>query len=261
MKIACGETIVPGSTFEEKVRFLEESGFDGIDLVGAELRERIEEVSNILSGSKIKASAIYSRLQYSLLSSNPEEREIAIEQLKERLNVASQLGAVGVIFVPIFGPPKLPDLKPFMDTIQLEKALLIAILKEIVPIAKSLGVKLFLEPVNKNETHFITNLIQGLEIAEQTGVNLLTDIYHLIIEEQSIDSIFKAKDYIGCVHIASRTREVPREEDFEYLIPWIKAIEEVGYEGYISLECSPPKEVEALKRFPKIFRDSLGRWE
>lgn len=257
MKLACGETILPDLTFEEKVRFLEESGFDGIDLVGAGLKERIEEVNTVLSKSKIKVSAIYSRLRYSLLSSNIEERETAIEQLKERLEVASQLDAVGVIFVPIFGPPKLPDLKPFMDTIQLEKALLIAILREIVPISERLGVRLFLEPVNRNETHFITNLIQGLEIAKESGVSLLADIYHLIVEDQSIDSIFKVKDYIGYVHIASRTREIPKEEDFEYLLPWIKAVKSIPYEGYISLECSPPKDIETLKRFPKIFRDFI----
>lgn len=259
MKLACGETIVPGSTFEEKIRFLEENEFDGIDLVGAGLKSRLEEVENVLSKSRIRVSAIYSRLQYPLLSSDAREREIAIEQLKERIEVASKLEATGVIFVPIFGPPKLPDLKPFMDTIELEKALLIAILKEMVPLARNFGVKLFLEPINKNETHFINNLIQGLEIAETTGVNLLADIYHLIIEEQPIDSIFKAKEYIGCVHIASKTRDVPKKEDFSYLAPWLKAIRDINYDGYISLECSQPKDIEDLRRFPKIFKEFLGR--
>ncbi len=254
MKIACGETIIPGNTFREKVEFLESAGYEGIDLVGAGLRERIEEVKDTLSKSSISVAAIYSRLQYSLLSNEPEERKIAIEQLKDRLLIASELKALGVIFVPIFGLPKIPDLSPFMSTIELEKALLISILKEIVPVANSLGVSLFLEPINKKETHFINNLTQGFEIARETGVYLLADIYHLILEEQSPDTLAKYRDYIGYVHIANKSREVPREEDFIYLKSWLDILKQIDYNGYISLECSPPKEPEELRLFPEIFK-------
>lgn len=254
MKIACGEMIVPGNTFREKLEILESAGYDGIDLVGAGLRERIDEVKENLSRSNIKVGVIYSRLQYSLLSSELEERKIAIEQLKDRLLVASELSSLGVIFVPIFGPPRISDLSPFMNTIELERALLIAILKELVPMAKSLGIKLLLEPVNKKETHFINNLVQGFEIAKETGVYLLADIYHLILEEQSPDTLAKYKDYIGYVHIANKLREVPKEEDFVYLKPWLDVLKKIDYKGYVSLECSPPKEPEELKNFLELFR-------
>ncbi|MGC8718096.1 MAG: sugar phosphate isomerase/epimerase family protein [bacterium] len=253
MKLACGEMIIPGSSFREKIEILESAGFDGIDLVGSGLKDRLEEVKSILAKSDIKVAAIYSRLQYPLLSSNIEEREIAIEQLKERLLVASKLGAIGVIFVPIFGPPRIPDLSLFMNAVELEKALLIAILREITPMTRKLKVKLLLEPVNKKETHFINNLTQGLEIAKETGVYLLADIYHLILEDQSPDTLVECKDYIGYVHIANKTREVPKEEDFVYLKPWLDTLKEIGYNGYVSLECSLPKDVEELKHFVEVF--------
>ncbi|MBC7320860.1 sugar phosphate isomerase/epimerase [bacterium] len=254
MRLACGEMIIPGNTFREKVEFLESAGFDGIDLVGAGLRERVSEVKDVLTESSIGVTAIYSRLQYPLLSGDIEERKIAIEQLKDRLSVASELNALGVIFVPIFGPPKIQDLSPFMSAIELERALLISILKEIVPIANSLRVKLLLEPVNRKETHFINNLTQGFEIAKETGVYLLADIYHLVLEEQSPDTLAEYKDYIGYVHIANREREVPKEEDFVYLKPWLDTLKKIGYNGYISLECSPPKELEVLKNFVETFK-------
>ncbi|HPO82738.1 MAG TPA: sugar phosphate isomerase/epimerase, partial [bacterium] len=204
---------------------------------------------------KIKVGAIYSRLQYPILSSDIKKREIAIEQLKERIELAHKLKAIGVIFVPIFGQPEIPDLRPFMDTTELEKNLLIAILKDIVSIAKESGVKLLLEPVNRKETHLITNLIQGLEIAEKTGVNLLADIYHLIIEEQPLETIIKCKDHIGYVHIANRLREIPKEEDLEYIRPWIETLTDIGYDGYISLECTPPEDIKDLTRFSEMFRN------
>lgn len=254
MKLACGEMIVTKNTFREKVKFLESVGFDGIDLVGAGLRERVSEVKDVLAESSISVTAIYSRLQYPLLSGDIEERKIAIEQLKDRLLVASELNALGVIFVPIFGPPKVQDLSPFMSAVELEKALLISILKEIIPIANSLGVKLLLEPVNRKETHFINNLTQGFEIAKETGVYLLADIYHLILEEQSPDSLVEYKDYIGYIHIANREREVPKEEDFIYLKPWLDALKRMGYDGYVSLECSPPENLEVLRNFVEVFK-------
>ncbi len=86
MKLACGETIIPKDTFKEKIQFLESAGYEGIDLVGAGLKERLEEVEDIISKSKIKVGAIYSRLQYPILSSDIREREIAIEQLKASEN-------------------------------------------------------------------------------------------------------------------------------------------------------------------------------
>jgi len=259
MKLACGEMIIPGNSFKEKVEFLRYAGFDGIDLVGAGLKDRLEEVKDILAGSNIKVTAIYSRLQYPLLSGDIQERRIAMEQLKERLLVASELEALGVIFVPIFGAPRIPDLSPFMNTLELEKALLIAILREIVPIAENFGVKLFLEPVNRNETHFINNLAQGFEIARETGVYLLADIYHLILEDQTTDTLVKYRDYIGYVHIASKSREVPKEEDFVYLKPWLDTLRYIGYEGYVSLECSPPENSEELRRFVDLFRGLESR--
>ena len=115
MKLACQENLVPGADLAEKARKLEAWGFEGMEIWGRRFIEgdlKVDDVRRALEGTRVKVSSICSGYRGSLLSPDPAERRQALEDIRELLSIAAELGAVGVIVVPIFGPPKVPDLSP-----------------------------------------------------------------------------------------------------------------------------------------------------
>ena len=137
MKLAIQENLIPGKIFSEKVSKAEQYGFQAIELRGGNLASRVEKITKTISSSKIQISSICAGYRGWLLSAEKEERDIAVKDIKELLKIGSDLGAIGLIVVPIFGQPRLPNLSPWKETEEIEKGLLVKLLGEIGEKAKS----------------------------------------------------------------------------------------------------------------------------
>jgi sugar phosphate isomerase/epimerase len=105
MKLAAQETLVPGETFSEKLRNTEQYGYEGVEVWGRELPQRLEEIRSALSTSRVKLSTVCAGYPGDLLGPDRKARETAIDGIKERLKLCAGLGGVGVIIVPTFGKP------------------------------------------------------------------------------------------------------------------------------------------------------------
>ena len=112
MKLSCQENRLPGESLGERLENLEKYGFEGIEFWGHQLWEREAEITDALARTSIKASSVCAGVRESLLDPDPAERRKAFEQIGRLLRVAETIGAGGLILVPIFGPPRLPDLSP-----------------------------------------------------------------------------------------------------------------------------------------------------
>ena len=110
MKLAIQDNLLPGKDISEKVRNAEKFGFDGLEVWGRRLSERFQEIKQALESSKIKFSTVCAGYPGDLLGADRQTREAAIEGIKSLLKICSDLGGVGVITVPTFGKPKIPDL-------------------------------------------------------------------------------------------------------------------------------------------------------
>jgi len=260
MRLACQEGMAPGKTLREKLENLARYGFEGVEFGGRDLKERLDEVKAEISRSPLKVSTICAGYRGSPLSSDPEERKVAVEDVKALLEIAADLGAVGLIFVPVFGPPKLPDLSPYKKAEELERELLLTLLYDLARYAEKVGSVLLLEPLNRYETHFLRTLDQAVEYVEEVnspGVRIMADFFHMNIEEANIaESIRKAGKYIYHVHLADSNRVLPGwgHTDFK---AGFEALKEVGFDKFMAMECgvlgdpeeSLPKSVAYLKQF------------
>jgi sugar phosphate isomerase/epimerase len=150
MRLGIQENLLPGETFEEKVRKAEEYGFDCIELWGHNLEGRVKEIKDALRGRDLQISTICSGYRGSLLSSEKEQRDIAVKDIKKLLKIGADLGAVGVIVIPIFGPSQIPDLSPFKDAKELEKELLVGLLYSIAEEAVRRNCFCLLEPLKSS---------------------------------------------------------------------------------------------------------------
>lgn len=247
MKLAVQENLVPGRTFSEKLSKIEEYGFEGVEVWGREILDKAEEIRSSLSTSKVKFSTVYGS-PGDLLGADRKTREAAIKALKERLKVCAELGGVGVITVPTFGGPKIPDLYPWRpDVREVEKEILIEECKNLGEYADDLGVYVILEPLNRYETHFIRGLQQAVEICESVGrehVKIMADFFHMNIEEADIPSSLKeAANYIVHVHLADSNRLLPGHGHTDFKSAF-NVLKKNGYKNFMALECGVPGDPE-----------------
>ena len=126
---------------------------------------------------------------------------------------AVDIGAAGVVFVPHFGAPVLPDLMPWMTAGELEVELLYTHLRTLSDYAEAMGVDLYVEPINRYETHLLNRLEQAAQIARRLDhprVKIVADLFHMALEEADIPAAIRDHaDCIGHVHLADNNRRLP----------------------------------------------------
>ena len=239
MKITIREGMVPGATLGDRLAWVEGMGIDGIELHAGSMTLSHDELRATFSGSPVGVSAIEGIPK--LLDADPAVRADAVRQIRERIPLARDLGAVGVLIVPQFGRvPALPDLSPWKSGAELERELLLAQLRELAPAALDAGVVLFTEPLNRYEAYIVNRVEQGAEIARAVGEGVATmaDFFHMNIEEADIPaSIRGAGEHIAYVHVADSNRAQPGMGHVDFR-PGFAALKEIGYDGWLGLECS-----------------------
>src|ERR671912_293395 len=211
MKVSIREGMIPRETVQDKLAWLESVGLDAVELHTGTLLLPAAEIQEAFAASPISVSAIEGIPR--LLSADPAEREAAKQTIRERLNLAGALDAVGVLVVPQFGRvPALPDLAPLATGAELERDLLLAQLRELAPAAQAAGVSLFLEPLNRYEAYIVNRLEQGAAIAAEVGpeIGVMADFFHMGIEGGDIAARIPAHwQHPGYVPLAASNRPQP----------------------------------------------------
>jgi sugar phosphate isomerase/epimerase len=104
------------------------------------------------------------------------------------------------------------------------------------------GVRLFLEVINRYETNIFNTAETTMEFIESKKLEncfVHLDTFHMGIEETDpIAAIKLCGKRLGYMHFADNTREYPGrgQIDFRRII---QALDTIGYEGYLSVECLP----------------------
>jgi sugar phosphate isomerase/epimerase len=218
-------------TLRERAQLLKRLGYEGIELGSEWLDQPVESIQEQLAGVGIAVSAIVGSIQ--LLDTDPLVRAQGVELDRNRLEMARTLGAADIIEVPVFGPNKFQDLSPIMTAREVEERLLVAELKGLVPDVQHTGINLMLEPCNKEETHFMNLQSQAakfIEAVDAPGFKLLTDFYHMQLEERDIAAALREYGkYTVYVHLADgKARTEPGSLPFDYR-PGFRALKDWGF--------------------------------
>lgn len=135
-------------------------------------------------------------------------------------------------------------------------------LEELGEHAKQYKMPLFYEPLNRYETNIINTQGEGaalLRSLETENVKLLCDLYHMNIEEPNIaDALRSAAEKVGHVHFADSNRR-PIGGGHTDVAAIVKALADIGYDGYVSAECLPYPDPDTaaemtIRSFRKFFR-------
>ncbi len=181
---------------------------------------------------------------------NPDHWAECLATLRERIDQCAAFGFPSVIsFTGMRG--NIPD------DVGLKNC--VAGFKQIVGYAEERKVTICLEMLNsRDDTHPMKGHpgYQGdhteycIEILKQVGsprLKLLFDIYHVqIMDGDVIRRIRQFKDYIGHVHTAGNPGRGELDETQEINYPAVmKALVEVGYNGYVGQEFIPTRDALA----------------
>jgi sugar phosphate isomerase/epimerase len=218
-------------------------GYQGIELGPEFLDQTADRILEQLHGTGISVSAIVGSIQ--LLDPDPQVRSAAVELDRKRLELARRLGAVGLIEVPTFGPCRFGQGR---DT-GMEDAILVEGLRELAPDVRRTGVTILLEPLTRKETHYMNLQSHGVRIIEavgQPGFALLSDFYHMQMEEADIArTLQECGAHTAYVHMADgEKRTEPGSLPFDYK-PGFRALKSHGYSGWLTVECGATDNPEA----------------
>jgi sugar phosphate isomerase/epimerase len=264
MRLSCQEVLVPGETFAERLKNLERYGFEGVELNGAALNDpaSLTEREAALRDSPVRASSICGGAPAELVHPDPKRRHACADALRRHLDIAARLGAAGPITVPIFNNnDRLPDLSPWKSRAELERPLLVEMLRPLAAHAAGVGAAVLLEPLNRYEANVLPRQRDGAAVVREVsspGLRLMSDAFHMHIEEpDSPAALREVGDVIGHVHLADNTRLEPGTGDIDFAA-FFAALRETGFTGWMALECrlSGPAE-EVLPRSAAFLRSLL----
>lgn len=242
MKIALQVGLIPGGTTADKQRWAADHGVEGLEIGARECTaENAEATLRAYENIRVPVVSICGTPSGDFLDPSPEKRRKSIEDCRQALQVAGRLGAVGEIMVPIFGPPRLPDLSPLESAVALEKRLLVELVKELAEAAREAGTLLLLEPLNRYEAHLLRRQADAVEIIERAGspagLALISDFFHMHIEETDTPAAIRAAGrHIRHVHLADNTRMEPGTGDIDF-VAGFRALHEIGFAGFMAYEC------------------------
>lgn len=139
---------------------------------------------------------------------------------------------------------------------------LFLMIQEVCNEAKEMNVPVLIEPQNAAQINNLNTIEETLAWIDQIGYNqlgLLADIYHMSITETSlVDSIQKAADKIGFIHMSDSGRKIPGEGGLP-ISEIIKKLQEVHYQGFLSLEIDQlPDEKTAAARSAEFLQHLIG---
>jgi len=232
---------LPAYPIEEVIQRLARIGYDGIEIGAASPVAYPEDLSNddrkkiadLLEKNNICVSSVLPAPGggpgYNVASPFLKERERAITYYKACIDLAHDLGAKIVLYVAgwqIFGVTRKKAWSWSKEC-----------LLEIAKYAAPKGIFLAIEPTPA-DSNLIETADDAIEMMEEVGmenVKLMFDTFHVLYRNEIMTDYVKkmGKNLIN-VHVADVDRLLPGSKtDFR---PFVDALKEVGYEGYLTME-------------------------
>lgn len=216
-------------------------GYDAIEVHMRETEEiDYEKIKKCCVENNIKVAAIITgRLntqgKCNLIDDIPYVTDAAMEGMKTYIDTASKLDTDIVIGWAKGNVPDGGNREKYMKRLAKN-------LKILATYAENMGVKIYIEVINRYEVNVFTTAKETLDFLDKYNVSncyVHLDTFHMNIDENdSVEAIRACKYKLGYIHVADNTRCYPGsgQINFDRIL---RTLDEIGYAGYISVECLP----------------------
>ena len=232
--VYCGPT---ETTFRKAAEF----GYDGVEI---HLRDAsdisVPDVKRLMKETGLAVTTLGTGLatvEYGInfASDDPLIRRRAVDYAKKLTEIASEIGSavtIGLMNGKVGrGAERNDRIKWVLEC-----------LSECRAYAEKKGVIILLEAINRYESDYMCLQEDSASFAEKAGkknMKILSDIFHMNIEEKDICASLEArKDEIGYVHLVDSNRQYPGQGHTD-LKAVVSTLKKIGYSGYFSFECLP----------------------
>ena len=250
----CIESVFTDLPYDKRIKEVKKLGFEAVEFWfpdhnfnGKELTKdasKVDAIAKALKDEELKLILLVVNSVDGIIGGSlvdPADRNKWMERLRRSISLAHKLGCDKLITPSgnkISGVSEWIQFKAIVDT-----------LTQAVKIAEKENITLLLEPLNTIVDHpgqFLDSTTKAVGIIKEiasSNLKIVFDIYHMqIMEGNIIDTVKKNIDMIAHFHMAG----VPgRAElwggELDYL-SIISNIEQLGYNGYFTLEYFPVLE-------------------
>lgn len=241
LHLAIQTLLLPGGDLTAKFEAAAHAGFDGVEVaVGPafDLAAHLTEIRAARDATGLSVCAICTHPLHDPLAPDTAERRRRFAGLTRLVELADELGANGVVSVPVRPPHTFPELSS--DALAALAVDEFGQWAETLPVGKA---AVFLEPLNRYEASFLNRVGQASDLSRRIShprVKALADLFHMNIEEADLgDPIRQAAGQLGHVHIADNNRLEPGAGCLDFQTPFA-ALKAIDYQGYVSIECFSP---------------------
>lgn len=211
-------------------------GFDGVELMGDLSAYSAVEAKGVLANSGLEAFSLTPD-NVDLAHPDAAVRRQAVDYYLKLLDFAVEVGNPLVSCHGFVG-----RVRP-LSTLAEERRLLLEAVGQIADRAKSYGLRLVFEVLNRYESHLVNTGQEALAFVDdlaRDNVGVLLDAYHMNIEEADpAGALRQAGSKLWLYHAADSNRQAVGRghTDFE---GQLGALGDIGYQGPIILECTAP---------------------
>ncbi len=225
------------TTIDELFKTAAQAGYSGFEIWFRD--KNFTEIVAKASEHRLQLASMCGHKSSESGLNNPENHDRIEAELRESLEIASELKVPGVI---CFSGNRNPN-----QTEEEAIAACVAGFKRVAPYAEKAGVNLNMELLNSKRNHKgyqCDHTSWGVEVCRAVGsqrVKLLYDIFHMqVMEGDVIQTIQDHIDFIAHFHTAGNPGRKDLDQDQEVNYPAIcRAIRETGFNGYVGHEFSP----------------------
>jgi len=243
----------------ENLKLTENLGFDYIECtvsgIAALSDADYEKALAAVKASSISVERVNVLFPSAIKLLGPErDQKVIDEYLGKAFTRVSTLGAKTVVFGS--GRARtIPDTVPFRQGYRE----LVTATRQIGAIAGSRGLTIAIEPLNREESNCINSVKEGAMLeadVDSPCVGLLADLYHMLKDNESMESIFAAK-VLKHTHVAlleGRGFPVKATKELE---AFFEALKKINYTGTMSIEGKAENLEKDAAQSLKVLR-SLG---
>lgn len=260
MKFSICNEMFEGWKLRDVMEFAKSVGYDGIEIAPFTFCERVEEVTPEERKSIAEDAGSIGLdvvgLHWLLVKpeglyiNHPDEpiRKKTYQYMQELIRFCGDIGGK----IMVIGSPKQRNV---VEGITYERAWELAkeSFSQCLPVAEEKGVTLCIEALSPLETDFITTVQEALRLVDEMdhpNFKAILDVKAMSSEGKDIPSIIRsAKDRFRHLHANDANKRGPGFGDTDF-IPIAKALREIGYDGYVSVEVfdfSPDPQTIASK--------------
>lgn len=190
-----------------------------------------------------------------IISENKDLQKKGIEYIKSLIDLCNKFEAE-VLVGPTYSVGIYPD---FLDSNKREGAWQRCVknLKEVGRYALENGVRIAVEPLNRYETNFINTAKDAVRLVEEvdnSNVGVHLDIYHMNIEEKSLEkAIMNTGKHLFHLHVSEHDRGTPGTGHTDWR-GVAKGLRKISYNECVVIESCDPKVGSPIAEAGAIWR-------